>query len=92
MFRGTNMGQQVLAVEITLYPEAFLSFLALCPVATKGCASTSPYALVTYTISWRVSILQQKPRWVHDFAGRALRRAFLVLGEPIYTCPNCNDE
>jgi hypothetical protein len=29
---------------------------------------------------------------VYDFAGRTLRRAFLVLGEPIQTCPNCNDE
>ena len=52
------MGQQVLAVGITLYPEAFLIFFTLCPVATEGCGSAGSYALVTYTISRRVSILQ----------------------------------
>ena len=31
MFRGTNMGQQVLAVEITLYTEAFIIFFGLVP-------------------------------------------------------------
>jgi hypothetical protein len=77
------MGQQVLAVGITGYPEAFLIFFTLCPVATEGCGSAGSYALVTYTMSRWVSILQQKRRRIYAFSERALRRASPVLEESI---------